>query len=124
MALEDFFDHTCTLFHAEKGSNNLGYGISDKNHFSYLDVADEKDSNVPCHFSVKSGTYQVAQGEPQNAYAARLKLSLPIGTDIRVNDKVVSGVTGYAYVAEIPRNVRNHHIIVYVNRSGTIKEAL
>lgn len=124
MAIEDFFDHTCTLFHAEKGSNNLGYGISDKEYFSYPDEAEEKDSNVPCHFSVKAGNYQVAQGEPQNTYAARLKLSLPIGTDIRVNDKVVSGVTGYTYKAEIPRIIRNHHIIVYVNRSGTIKEAL
>lgn len=124
MALEDFFDHTCTLFHVKKDSSNLGYGISDKNHFSYPDVADEKDKDIPCHFSVKNGTYQVAQGEPQNAYTARLKLSLPIGTDIRANDKVVSGVTGYTYVAEIPRKIRDHHIIVYVNRSGTVREAL
>jgi Domain of unknown function (DUF3599). len=124
MALEDFFDHTCTLYHAKKGSSSLGYGITDDNHFSYPDMPAEKDQGIPCHFSVKSGTYQVAQEEPQNKYAARLKLSLPIGTDIRENDKVVSGVTGYAYVAEIPRNVRGHHIIVYVHRSGTVKEAL
>lgn len=124
MALEDFFDHTCMLFHAEKNNRNLGYGISDENHFSYPDVAEEKDTDIPCHFSVKAGTYQTSQGEPQNAYSARLKLALPIGTDIRVNDKVISGVTGYEYTAEIPRNIRNHHITVYVNRSGTVKEAL
>ena len=124
MALEDFFDHTCTLFHVEKNDRSLGYGISDENHFSYPDAAEEKDTDIPCHFSVKAGTYQTVQGEPQNAYSARLKLVLPIGTDIRVNDKVISGVTGYEYVAEIPRNIRNHHITVYVNRSGTVKEAL
>lgn len=124
MALEDFFDHTCTLFHAQKGSSDLGYGISDQNSFSYPDKAEEKDKNIPCHFSVKTGTYQVAQGEPVNVFGARLKLSLPAGTDIRVNDKVISGVTGYAYIAEIPRSIRDHHITVYVNRSGTVKEAL
>ena len=124
MALEDFFDHTCTLFHAEKNDRSLGYGISDENYFLYPDAAEEKDTDIPCHFSVKAGTYQTAQEEPQNAYSARLKLALPIGTDIRVNDKVISGVTGYEYTAEIPRKIRNHHIIVYVNRSGTVKEAL
>lgn len=124
MALEDFFEHTCTLFHAQKGNSDLGYGISDQNSFLYPHEAEEKDKGIPCHFSLKTGTYHVAQGEPQNTYAARLKLSLPIGTDIRVNDKVISGVTGYAYIAEIPRSIRDHHIIVYVNRSGTIKEAL
>ena len=89
MALEDFFDHTCTLFHARKGSSGLGYGVSDQNCFSYPYEAEEKDKDIPCHFSVKTGTYQVVQREPDNAYGARLKLSLPVGTDIRVNDKVI-----------------------------------
>lgn len=124
MAFEDFFNHSCTLYHAVNGSGNLGYGVVDEHKFLYSDVSEDKDTDIPCHFHIKTGTYQVSQGEPQNAYAARLKLSLPIETDIRVNDKVVSGVTGYTYIAEIPRKVRNHHIIVYVNRSGSVKEAL
>ncbi len=124
MALEDFFDHTCTLFHVDKQEKDLGFGVKDDSSFFYPDIPEEKDMDIPCHFSVKSGTYQIAQEEPQNAYAARLKLTLPIDTDIRKNDKVVSGVTGLSYVAELPRNIRGHHIIVYVNRSGTIKEAL
>lgn len=124
MAFEDFFDHTCSIYHAIKTSGNLGYGVTDENVFLYPEVPEEKDTDVPCHFHVKSGTYQIQQQEPQNEYSARLKLCLPIDTDIRINDKVVSGVTGYSYIAELPRRIRNHHLIVFVNRTGTVKEAI
>ena len=47
---------------------------------------------------------------------ARLKLTLPIDTDIRVNDKVVDCESGYEYEAEVPRNIRDHHIVVWIHR--------
>lgn len=124
MAWEDFFNHKCTIYHVLEEAKDLGYGITDEHAFSYPKEAEEKDTDIPCHFHVKSGTYQVVQEEPLNKYGARLKLSLPLGTDIRVNDKIVSGVTGYEYRAEIPRQIQNHHIIVYVNRQGSIREVI
>lgn len=124
MAFKDFLNHTCSIYHVKKNSGDLGYGIEDGNVFSYPEVPEEKDTDVPCHFHVKSGTYQIQQQEPQNEYSARVKLCLPVDTDIRVNDKVVSGVTGYSYIAEIPRRIRNHHLVVFVNRIGPVKEAL
>lgn len=124
MAWEDFLDHKCTIYHMEKGTMDLGFGVTDESAFRYPDVPQETDVDVPCHFSVKSGNYSVSQEEPFNLYGARMKLSLPVGTDIRVNDKVVSGETGYSYIAEVPRNIRNHHIIVYVHRQGIIQEVI
>jgi hypothetical protein len=124
MAIDNFFNHKCTIFHIAESEKELGYGISNEHDFTYPDNAEENDTDIPCHFHVGTGTWQVSQETPFNQYLARVKLSLPLGTDIRVNDKVVSGETGYAYIAELPRKIQNHHIIVYCNRSGTIKEAI
>lgn len=124
MAWEDFFNHKCTLYHTIEGTQNLGYGIKNEHSFSYPEEAEEKDTDIPCHFHVKTGTVQISQGEPLNEYYARVKLSLPIGTDIRINDRVVSRETGFSYTAELPRMVQNHHIIVYINRDGAVKEAI
>lgn len=124
MAFEDMLDHTCTIYHLSKDTENLGYGVEDEHKYSYPKYAEEKDTDIPCHFGVKSGENKVSQTEPVNQYSARLKLTLPLGTDIRVNDKVVSGETGYTYIAELPRTIRGHHIIVYVHREGTVKEAI
>lgn len=124
MALEDFLDHKCTIYHMGQSTNDLGYGISDEHAFCYPGTAEEKDRDVPCHFGIKSGNYIVSQGEPLNGYTARVKLTLPIWADIRINDKVVSSETGFSYIAELPRKIRGHHTIVYVHRQGTVKEAL
>ena len=51
-----------------------------------------------------------------NPYFIDLKLTLPTGTDIKVNDKVIDCDTGYEYEAEVPRNIRGHHITVQIHR--------
>lgn len=114
MAIEDFFDHRCNIFHMAGMSKKRGYGLPDAVDFQYPKSPDI--SELPCHFCVKSGTLAVVQQEPQKDMNARLKLALPIGTDIRVNDRIVDCSTGYAYEAEVPRNIRGHHIAVWVNR--------
>jgi hypothetical protein len=124
MAIDNFFNHKCTIYHCEKTVEDLGYGVVNEHGFNYPDEAEEKDKEVPCHFHVKAGNYQILQSEPFNEYSARVKLSLPIDTDIRINDKIVSGETGFTYIAELPRRIQNHHVIVYVNRTGTVREAI
>ncbi|MBO5610573.1 MAG: DUF3599 family protein [Eubacterium sp.] len=123
MAWEDMLNHQCDIYHVDKTEINLGYGITDTENFSYPEVPDLED--VACHFHIKTGSYVITQNEPVNNYDARVKVSFPIGTDIRVNDKVVSKETGFTYIAELPRTIRNdHHIIVFCNRQDDVKEAV
>lgn len=112
MALSDFFDHTCNIHHIQTNSTNLGYNIEDKEYY-YSDTADIE--NIPCHFYVKT-LEQFIHSEPQPMVTGRMKLALPIDTDIRTNDKVVNNVTGLSYIAEVVHNIRGHHIMVYLFR--------
>lgn len=114
--IENFFDHTCDIYHATKVTVTRGYGLPDQEDegLHYEDTPDLSD--ISCHFSVRAGNVLTVQQEPQKDLSARLKLTLPTGTDVRVNDKIVSGVTGYEYEAEIPRNIRGHHVIVWIKR--------
>ncbi len=114
--IEDLFDHTCDIYHAQTETISRGYGLPDSTQVGNSYPSTPDIDNQPCHFSVKTGTLQVITQEPQRDLDARLKLTLPIGTDIRYNDKIVSGETGYIYIAEIPRDIRGHHIIVMINR--------
>lgn len=112
--IEDFFDHTCDIYHLTQTEEDAGYGLGGKPVFGYPDAPDIE--NIRCHFAVKYQTLVTIQREPQQDLDARIKLTLPAGTDIRVNDKVVSRVTGYEYRVEIPRNIRDHHVYAYIKR--------
>ena len=47
-----------------------------------------------------------------------IKLTLPAGTDVRLNDKIVSSETGLEYTAGQPRNIRGHHMTVKIYRTA------
>lgn len=120
MAFEDFLDHKCSLFHIVSEGASPGYGLPSSPSFSYPDTPDEAD--VMCHFAQggSGGTQNtLVQNLPEHAYDERIKLTLPLGTDVRINDKVLDHRTGLIYYAEIPRTIRNHHIYVYVKREPT-----
>ena len=119
MAIEDFFNHTCDIYHIVSEGTSPGYNLPSSPSFSYPATPDE--ASVPCHFGVKSFSYSIQQTQPKNEYDVKIKLALPIGTDIRLNDKVVEPTTGYEYTAELPRNVRNHHLFVYLKRTDAQK---
>ena len=101
----------------KKDGKNLGYGIAGEA-FSYPAEPDVTD--VPCHFNV-SDTGTMEQTEDANEYIVVGKLNLPYGTDVRVNDKIIDLGSGISYYAEIPRNIRDHHIIVQIQRKGKVK---
>ena len=67
---------------------------------------------------------QIVQGEPYSSLEGQVKLSLPIGTGIRKNDIVQSRETGLRYRADVPREIRGHHIIVTLRREGGVKGAI
>ncbi|MDO4301646.1 MAG: DUF3599 family protein [Clostridia bacterium] len=112
MALSDFFNHTCNIHHIQTKEVDKGYDIKDKEYF-YDKTPDIE--NIPCHFYIKT-LEQLVHNEPQPTVTGRMKLALPIDTDIRSNDRVVNNITGLCYIAEVVHNIRNHHIMVYLFR--------
>lgn len=120
MAFEDMLDHRCAIYHMQKEEKNLGYGIK-AGSFTYSDTPNLYD--VPCHFNVDDSG-NIEQTEDANEYIVVGKLQLPAGTEVYVNDKIVDLGNGIEYTAEIPRNIRDHHMIVNVQRKGKMKGAL
>ncbi len=119
MAFEDFLNHTCDIYHIKKESKSPGYGLAASLSFSYSTEPDVKAQ--PCHFGVKSRNVTITQTEPANMMDAKIKLTLPLGTDVRLNDKIVNCTSKLEYTAEQPVNVRNHHLFVYIKRKGDQK---
>lgn len=117
--IEDFFDHTCDIYHLRKGDASPGYQLPASPSFSYPDTPDI--SAQVCHFGVRSQSVNIIQAEPMNQMDARIKLTLPAGTDIRIHDKIVDCTTGLEYTAEQPRNIRDHHMFVYIKRTEVQK---
>ena len=64
MAIEDFFDHRCSIYHTQQESASPGYGLPGSPKFKYPKQPDLEE--VPCHFGVRSASIQIAQQQPQN----------------------------------------------------------
>lgn len=114
MSLEALLDHKCDIYHLCKDKKNPGYGLPDSVEYSYSERPDI--AGQVCHFGVKSQSVTVTQTAPANMMDAKTKLTLPTGTDIRMEDKVVDCDTGLEYTAEQPVNVRGHHLFVFVKK--------
>ena len=87
MAFEDYLNDLCDIYHAQKGDESPGYGLTEQPSFSYPKEPDEL--SVACHFAVKSESTSISQTAPANIKESRIKLALPTGTDVRLNDKIV-----------------------------------
>ena len=70
MAIEDFFDHKCDIYHLSGTVQKRKYGLPDTQEYKYSTQPDIK--NQPCHFSVKSGNVATVQKEPQRDLEAPL----------------------------------------------------
>lgn len=111
MAIRDFFDHTCDIYHqVDDNTKSTGYSVLDTQKVTeYPTAADE--SAVICHFNVKDENIAARQGEPQRINDVRVTIAVPPGTDLRFNDKIVDLTHNLVYtVAKPPRNIRNNHI--------------
>lgn len=116
MAFEDFLDHHCDIYHDREAQETPGWGLPASPSFSYPDEPDIRGQE--CHFGVKSQSVTIVQTAPANLMDAKIKLTLPTGTDVRRNDKIVDCTTGLEYTAEQPVNIRGHHVFVYIKRAG------
>lgn len=119
MSLEALLNHTCNIYHIRKSGASPGYGLAASPSFSYPDEPDI--TGQICHFGVKFRNVTITQTEPANLMDAKIKLTLPIRTDVRLNDKIIDCATGLIYTAEQPVNVRGHHLFVYIKREGAQK---
>ena len=119
MPIEDFYDHKCDIFHMLRSEKSPGFGLPSGSDFSYPEAPDL--TGVSCHFGVKASTIAIIQRDPQTGMEGKIKLTLPAGTDIRINDKVVDTDTGAEYTAEVPRNIRGHHITAMLRRTEAQK---
>ena len=116
MSLENLLDHLCDIYDIQEADKSPGYGLTASPSFSYPKEPDI--SGQSCHFGVRSQSVTVTQTAPANLMDAKIKLTLPTGTDIRLNDKIVDCATGLEYTAEQPRNIRGHHLFVYIKKTG------
>ncbi len=116
MSLENLLNHTCDIYHIRENSSSPGYTLPHSPTFSYSDTPDI--SGQKCHFGVKSASVTITQTEPANLMDAKIKLTLPADTDVRLNDKITDCATGFEYTAEQPVNVREHHVFVYIKKTG------
>lgn len=121
MSFEAMLNHKCDIYHIQKKDESPGYNLPSSPSFSYPDAPDITD--MQCHFGVDGGIRNIIQSEPKANYEAKIKLTLPIGTDIRLNDKIIDKETNYEYTADIPIRVRDNHIHVIVTRKSA-QEAL
>lgn len=116
MAFENFLNHTCDIYHIRKEGKSPGYGLAASPSFDYPEKPDiEKQA---CHFGVKSASVTITQTAPVNLMDARTKLLLPIGADVRLNDKIVDCDTKLEYTAEQPVDVHGHHLFVYLKKKN------
>jgi hypothetical protein len=115
MGLEALLDHKCDIYHIVEEESSPGFSLPSSPAFTYPETPDETDVN--CHFGVRTNdNINIIQNEPQNEMTAKIKLTLPIGTDIRLNDRIVDKGSGLDYTADQPRPIRGHHIFVYAQR--------
>lgn len=116
MSLENLLNHLCDIYHIQERTDSPGFGLPSSPSFSYLPEPDIHAQQ--CHFSVRFKSVTITQTAPANLMDAKIKLTLPVGTDVRCNDKIVDCMNGLEYTAEQPINIRGHHIFVYIKRIG------
>lgn len=114
MSLENLLNHTCNIYHNREEQKTPGYGLPASPSFYY--PAEPDIEAQQCHFGVRSQSVSVTQTAPSNVMDAKIKLTLPLGTDIRLNDKIVDCDTGLEYTAEQPVKAREHHLFAYIKK--------
>lgn len=117
----DFLTDRCDIYHLRREQEHVGYGVPPDTAHTYPKEPDEAD--VPCHFNRGGLWAKMVQTEPGRMYPAATKLQLPLGIDVRLNDRIIDCSTGLVLTAGVPRVVgRNHHIAVEAQAIGAESE--
>jgi len=109
MAIEDFYDHTCNIFHVDLDEEGPGYGLQNQVIRKYKETPDISD--VPCHFSVDDENIKSSQENPQMIADIFDTVAMSTSVDLKFNDKVVDLKHGVEYtVIKPPRDIRGNHL--------------
>lgn len=120
---EDFLNHKCDIFHLVEVEKTAGYGVRTGKRMEVEDTPSLTE--VRCHFHITQSNFlRIEQGEPYSRLSGETKLTLPIGTDIRMNDIVRDCDTGMRYRADLPNKIQDHHISVVIRREDGQKGAI
>lgn len=103
-----FFDHTCNIYHLEGTDDTPGFGLQTMENNSYPETADIEGQI--CHVHVGDQNVNESQRSPQRDIELEGAISFPIGTDVRVNDRIEDLTHGKNYIVSNPRNIRGNHI--------------
>lgn len=110
MSIADFFDHTCDIYHQDGNEQGTAYSGLDTQKVKKYQTTPEI-ADIDCHFSLKDENTNMAQGKPQRTADIFDTLALPVGTDVRTNDKIHDKTHNVYYtVAKPPKNIRGNHI--------------
>lgn len=93
--IEDFFEQKCNIYHLMSEKVDYGYGIDITTERAYKYSDKPNEILVPCHFTLSSQIGEkVYQGRPMSTLDGDVKVAFPVGTDIRINDKItlLSGI--------------------------------
>lgn len=111
--IEDFFDHVCNIYFPVTDTDPMEYDVPARKTTQY--PATPSLAAVPCHFSVRSQSQSFEQSAPINTKRYDGKLTLPAGTAIPQNCKIVDvtpGSISEEYTGKRPLNIRGHHVTV------------
>lgn len=113
MSINNLFDHSCNIYHQIIQEKELEYGLKSSNVYTYENEVSEK--YIPCHFK-NINDQRITQKEAFYASYDDIKVILPFGTNVVLNDKIVNAQTNEQYIAGFPINYRNSHIIVRLRK--------
>lgn len=124
MAIEDFFRHTCNIYHRNSSPKDTNYGLpTSEKVYTYPDGPSIE--NVPCYFDAGNGSFSgsITMNEPKNDYTGYTEVDLPISTVIHQGDKVVDLRVNLEYTAGFPNDIRGKYLAVPLFRKSS-QEAL
>lgn len=124
MAIEDFFRHTCTIYHQKNTSKVAMYGLP-SSEVIYTYPEEPSLIDIPCFFDTGNGAVNgsIVQNEPQSTYNGATEVSLPIDTVIKKGDKVIDMRFNLEYTAGFPEDIRGKYLSVPLFRKAS-QEAL
>lgn len=120
MSLEALLNHRCNIYHIVEMMSSPGYGLPGSPSHSYPEEPDITDQI--CHFGVHGSSFSINQTRPINIEDERTKLTLPLDTDVRLNDLIEDVSSGEKFIAERPVNIRDHHLFVYIKKLGVERQ--
>lgn len=122
MSIENFFRHTCDIYHATYTGKTAKYGLpSSEKNLSYPNEPSIADA--ACFFGFSNAYGAITEAEPMNVFSGANELSLPAGTVIHQGDKVVDKRFNLEYTVGFPEDIRGKYVVAPIYRR-TAQEAL